>query len=120
MQTDADPGETFPQILARLKDAYGDVSDSEIARRINMSPAAVSLWAQGKRTPRLSAIRAIHAAFPAIPEAELLAAVGRKAPGPLSPDATERLLALFSELTEEQQEIKEIELRAIVEANRKK
>lgn len=120
VQTDQDPGETFPQIIARLKDAYGGLSDSEIARRIGMSPAAVSLWVQGKRTPRPAAIRAIHAAFPAIPEADLHAAVGRQAPGPLSVAAEERLLSLFRELTEEQQEIKEIELRAIVEANRKK
>ncbi|MFI6639992.1 helix-turn-helix domain-containing protein [Streptomyces sp. NPDC050504] len=114
----ADEGETFPQILRRLIAHYDGISGTEIGRRTGMSGAAVSTWLSGKRIPRPDTIRALSAAFPAFSEAELFAAAGRKAPGPLSPAAEERLLELFRGLTKEQQEMKEIEMRALRDANR--
>lgn len=110
--------EDFAQILKRLKSDYG-VSDSEIARRIDVSVSAVNTWVHRKREPRPDAIRALAREFPKFSEDDLFAAAGREAPGPLSPAAEERLLELFRGLTPEQQKIKEIELRALNEANRK-
>ena len=118
METDETPtGEDFAQILKRLKDQYR-VSDSDIARTIGVSVSTVNTWIHRKRTPRDDAIRALAAAYPAFPEAAMFEAAGRKAPGPLSPDAEERILELYRALTPEQQEMSEIQLRALRDANR--
>ncbi|MFF4662005.1 helix-turn-helix domain-containing protein [Streptomyces sp. NPDC001282] len=117
---DATP-EDLAQLLARLKDEY-DVSESEIARRIDVSPATVNNWVRRKRGtgrgPNPEKLRAIAREFPKFSEDEIFTAAGRKTPGPLSPAAEERLLALFRGLTAEQQEMKELELRALNEHNR--
>jgi transcriptional regulator with XRE-family HTH domain len=109
--------EDFAQLLARLKASY-DVSDSELARRIGVSASTVNTWVHRKRVPRDDALRAIAREFPKFTEHELFTAVARKTPGPLSPEREERILELIRGLTAEQQEVKEIELRAINEANR--
>ncbi|MEU2135327.1 helix-turn-helix domain-containing protein [Streptomyces sp. NPDC018352] len=118
---DATTPEDLAQLLARLKDEYG-VSESEIARRINVSAATVNNWVRRKRGtgrgPNPEKLRALHREFPRFSEDEIFAAAGRKTPGPLAPAAEERLLELFRGLTAEQQEIKELELRALNEHNR--
>jgi len=114
---DSSPVEDFAQALAALKDRY-QVNDSEIARRIDVSPATVNSWVHRKRTPRDDAIAKLADAYPEFTVKRLSDAVGRKAPGPLSPAAEERLLELFRGLTEEQQQMKEIEMRALRDSNR--
>ncbi|MFE2930672.1 helix-turn-helix domain-containing protein [Streptomyces sp. NPDC059278] len=118
---DATTPEDLAQLLARLKDEYS-VSESEIARRIDVSPATVNNWIHRKRGtgrgPNREKLRAIAREFPKFSEDEIFAAAGRKTPGPLAPAAEERLLELFRGLTAEQQEIKELELRALNEHNR--
>lgn len=114
---DIPPVEDFAQALAALKDEYR-VSDSDIARTIGVSSAAVGTWVHRKRKPRREAIEALAAAYPKFSRERLFRAADREAPGPLSPDAEARLLDLFRELTAEQQEMKEIEMRAIAERNR--
>ncbi|MFD5697517.1 XRE family transcriptional regulator [Streptomyces lasiicapitis] len=122
MKTDEPPtSETFAQALAELKNEY-DVNDSEVARRLNahgltVSVSAVNTWANAKRTPRPDAIRALAAAFPKYTEERLFAAAGRKAPGPVSREAEERLLELFKGLTKAQQEFTETQMRALNESN---
>lgn len=114
---DAPPTDDLAQLLARLKAEYG-VNDSQIATATGVSPSTVNTWVHRKRQPRPDALRALAAAFPKFTEDEIFAAAGRKTPGPLSPDAEQRLLELFRGLTAEQQEIKELELRALNEHNR--
>lgn len=118
---DATTPEDLAQLLARLKDEYG-VSESEIARRIDVSAATVNNWVRRKRGtgrgPNPEKLRAIAREFPKFSEGEIFAAAGRKTPGSLTPAAEERLLELFRGLTAEQQEIKELELRALNEHNR--
>lgn len=113
--------EDLAQLLARLKSEY-DVNESEIARRIGVAPATVNAWVNRKRGtgrgPNREKLRALASAFPKFSEAEIFKAAGRKAPGPLSPDAQQRLLHLFGELTAEQQRAYEIQMRATVEDNR--
>jgi transcriptional regulator with XRE-family HTH domain len=114
------PTEDLAQLLTRLKDDYG-VSESEIARRISVSPATVNNWVRRKRGtgrgPNPEKLRALHEAFPRFTEAEIFAAAGRKTPGPLAPEAEARLLELFRGLTAEQQEFTETQLRALNEHN---
>lgn len=117
MTTDDAPGEDFAQLLARLRDEYG-VNDSQIATATGVSPSTVSTWNHRRRQPRPDALRALAAAYPKFSEHQIFAAAGRRTPGPLSPSAEERLLELFRGLTAEQQEIKELELRALNEHNR--
>ncbi|MFJ4837115.1 helix-turn-helix domain-containing protein [Streptomyces sp. NPDC088746] len=114
---DATPTEDLAQLLARLKDEYG-VNDSQIATAVGVSVSTVNTWVHRKRQPRPDALRALAAAYPRFTEDQIFAAAGRKTPGPLSPAAEERLLELFRGLTAEQQEIKELELRALNEHNR--
>jgi transcriptional regulator with XRE-family HTH domain len=114
---DTPPVEDFAQALAALKDEY-QVSDSDIARTIGVSSAAVGTWVHRKRKPRREAVVALAGAFPKFPEERLFAALGRETPGPLSPEAEQRLMELFRELTPDQQEMKEVEMRALAERNR--
>lgn len=113
--------EDLAQLLARLKSEY-DVNDSEIARRIGVAPATVNSWVNRKRGtgrgPNRDKLRALAAAFPKFTEDEIFAAAGRATPGPLDPDREARVLEYFRGLTEEQQRAKEIEMRALNEANR--
>ncbi|MFI5809299.1 XRE family transcriptional regulator [Streptomyces sp. NPDC051561] len=113
--------EDLAQLIARLKSEY-DVNDSEIARRIGVSASAISTWVNRKRGtgrgPKPDSLRAMAREFPKFTETEIFAAAGRKVPGPLTPDAETRLLELFRGLTAEQQQIKEVEMRALNEHNR--
>jgi transcriptional regulator with XRE-family HTH domain len=117
---EAERTENLAQLIKRLKDTY-DVTESEIARRIGVAPATVNAWVHQKRGtgrgPNPDKLRALAVAFPKFSEPEIFAAAGRKAPGPLSPDAEERVLQLWRKLTAEQQEMKEIEMRALAERN---
>lgn len=112
--------EDLAQLIKRLKDHY-QVNESQIARAIGAAPATVNAWVNRKRGtgrgPNAEKLRALAAAYPAFTEGEIFAAAGRKTPGPLSPDAEERILALYRGLTAEQQEMKEVEMRALVERN---
>lgn len=110
--------ETFAQLIVRIKDTY-DVSESEIARRLGVSIAAVNNWVHGRRASAQPAtLRKIVEEFPKFTAREVFAAAGRRTPGPLSPDQEERLLAYFRNLTEEQQEAKLVEMQALAEHNR--
>ncbi|MFJ5967949.1 XRE family transcriptional regulator [Streptomyces sp. NPDC093060] len=115
--------EDLAQLLARLKSEY-DVNDSEIARRISVAPATVNAWVHRKRGtgrgPRPDKLRALAAAYPKFTEDEIFAAAGRTTPGPLDADREARVLEYFRLLTEEQQRAKEIEMRALSEANQTK
>lgn len=113
--------EDFAQLIMRLKAEY-KVNESEIARRIDVTPATVNSWVRrtrgGSRGPNRDTLRNIAAAFPKFTEDEIFAAVGRKTPGPLTPDATQRIIDLYAGLTAEQQEMTEVQMRALNEANR--
>lgn len=112
--------ESLAQLITAIRDSYS-VSLSEIARRIDVSPATVSTWASGKRGtgrgPNRDNLRKLSQQFPAFSEDRIFAAAGRQAPGPLSPDAEQRILELYRELTREQQEITETQMRALAERN---
>ena len=117
METESNPPvEDFAQALAALKDEY-QVSDSDIARAIGVSSAAVGTWVHRQKKPRRASVVALAKAYPKFTEERLFAALGRERPGPLAKSSEERLLALFAELTAEQQEMKEIEMRALAERN---
>lgn len=117
METDSTPPvEDFAQALAALKAEY-QVSDRDIARAIGVSSAAVGTWVHRQKKPRRASVVALAQAYPKFTEERLFAALGRERPGPLGKSAEERLFALFAELTAEQQEMKEIEMRALVERN---
>lgn len=119
--TEQAPAEDLAQLINRLKDTYG-VDESEVARKIGVSPATVNAWVHRTRGtgrgPKPETLEKIPVAFPLFSRAEVFAAVGRKTPGPLSPDATARLLAYFEELTADQQRLFETQVRAVVESNR--
>ncbi|MGW4670147.1 helix-turn-helix domain-containing protein [Streptomyces sp. NPDC004324] len=114
---DYPPAEDFAQALAALKAEY-QVNDSEIARSIDVSPATVNSWVHRKRVPRDEAIRKLADRYPRFTRKRLSDAAGRQAPGPLSPEAEARLLELFKGLTEDQQTMAEIQLRALRDSNR--
>lgn len=118
---DPDRSEDLAQLIVALKDQYG-VSESEIARRIGVHVSTVNNWVHRKRGsgrgPNPNTLRKLAETFPAFTVERVFAAAGRKTPGPLSPDARDRLLALFEELTEEQQTLIETQVRAVVEGNR--
>lgn len=109
-------GETFAQVLAELMAEY-KANQSDIARTLDMSPSAVSLWLNGRKTPRDAALRKLAEAYPKYTVQRLTAAAGRKAPAPLTPDRREAVLAAFDRLTEEQQELLLIQARAVADSN---
>jgi transcriptional regulator with XRE-family HTH domain len=113
--------EDFAQLIARIKDTYS-VSDSEIARRIDVSPATVNAWVHrkrgGQRGPAREKLEALALAFPKFSRKEIFEAAKRRAPGPPSPDGEARIQALYRELTTDQQSTIEIQMRALAESNR--
>lgn len=115
--TAAPQPQDFAQLLARLKSERG-IGDSEIARRVGVSVSTVNTWVHRKRRPRREALEALAEAFDDFSREEIFAAADRKTPGPLAPDAEQRILGLIRELTAEQQEFTETQLRALAEGNR--
>jgi transcriptional regulator with XRE-family HTH domain len=113
--------ENFAQLITRIKDLY-KVNEPEIARRLGVHVSTVNNWVHGirgtGRGPKRETLEKIPEAFPKITRVEVFAAAGRKTPGPLAPEANERLLAYFAELTEEQREAKLVEMKALAEHNR--
>jgi len=107
--------ETFAQALAALKDKHG-VTEPNIAKRIGVHVSTVNNWANGKATPRRPLMDALVTQFPDFKE-RLLASVGRKAPGPVSPDIEAELIKDFRELTAEQQRTTRIQVKALRESN---
>jgi transposase len=114
-----DDGEDFAQLLDRLKETYGGLSDSEVARRIDASPATVNLWVHRKRVPGARSLEALAAAFPKFTRDELFASTQRAVPGKLTPDREERILQLIRGLTAEQQDFTEAQLRGLNDANKR-
>ncbi|WP_151480661.1 helix-turn-helix domain-containing protein [Streptomyces albicerus] len=117
MENEEQSAETFAEVLAELMAEY-NASGSDIARAIDGSPSTVSTWLHGKRTPRNDAIRKIADRYPKYSVKRLTDAVGRKAPAPLTPDRRERVLDIFDQLTEEQQEMMLITGKALADSNR--
>ncbi|MER6515174.1 hypothetical protein [Nonomuraea sp. NPDC001636] len=121
VETPAERTENLAQLIEAIEDTY-KVSQSAIARAIDVAPATVNAWKLGKRGssrgPNPEKLRALHEAFPKFTEERIFAAARRAAPGPLDEDAEQRLLDLFRGLTEEQQRAKLIEMRALGEANK--
>ncbi|MFJ9644972.1 XRE family transcriptional regulator [Streptomyces sp. NPDC101206] len=120
MDPEKTAGEDLAQLIKRLKDTYG-VNESQIARAISSSPATVNAWVHRKRGtgrgPSAEKLRALAAAYPKFSEAEVFAAAGRRAPGELSPEASERIMKLIEKLTPEQQDLAEATLRAWAATN---
>ena len=114
---DQERTEDFAQLLARLRDTYG-VTDSEISRRLGVSTGTVNHWTHRRRAPKRDNLQALAREFPKFSEEEIFAAAGRETPGPMSADSEARMLELWRDLTAEQQRAKEIEMRALGEANR--
>ncbi|MDF2705564.1 MAG: hypothetical protein K0R62_1216 [Nonomuraea muscovyensis] len=111
--------ETFAQVIAELMAHYG-VNGSDVARAIGGSPSTVSTWVNGKKVPRDETVRSLAEAYPAFSVQRLSAAAGRKAPAPLAPDARERLMGYLDRLTAEQQEMLEIQAKALADSNKQR
>ncbi|WP_372352604.1 helix-turn-helix domain-containing protein [Streptomyces sp. KL116D] len=109
--------EDFAQVLAELMTEY-KVNGSRVAEAIDVSVSTVNTWLHRKRTPRHDAIVRLSSRYPKYSVKRLSDAAGRKAPGPISPDRAERLLELFQGLTEQQQEVMEIQAKALRDSNR--
>ncbi|MBP5931865.1 helix-turn-helix domain-containing protein [Streptomyces sp. LBUM 1479] len=92
-------------------------SQSDIARAVEMSPSAVSLWLRGKKTPRDDSLAKLAEAYPKFTVQRLTAAAGRRAPAPLTPDRREAVLDIFDRLTQEQQELLLIQAKAVADSN---
>lgn len=112
--------EDLAQLIQRLKDTYG-VSESEIARAIGSGVSTVNSWVNrtrgGGRGPRRQLLEKLAAAYPKFSRDEIFAAAGRRTPGNLSDDTETELRELFAELTEQQQELTLIQMRALRNAN---
>ena len=113
--------ETLAQLIAKLKAEY-QVSEPQIAEAVGVSVSAVNYWASGKRGgtrgPRRKSLEALHDAYPKFSRERIFAAASQFTPGPPDADAEERMLELYRGLTDEQRRMKEIEMRALNEANR--
>jgi transcriptional regulator with XRE-family HTH domain len=105
-------------LITRIKNRH-DVTETEIAKRIGVHVSTVNNWVHRKSTPRPDAIHALAREFPEHTAEEIFTAAGRKAPGPITPDAEQRLLQLFKGLTAQQQELLEIQIRGLVDHNQR-
>ncbi|WP_413102283.1 hypothetical protein [Streptomyces sp. Inha503] len=114
------PDEDLSQLIVWIKDQTGD-SESAIARRIGVSPAAVNQWVHRKRGagrgPRPGNLRKLATEY-GIPEVRVFEAAGRTVPGELAPDRKQRIMNDLETLTAEQQRMIEMQIRAVAEGNR--
>ncbi|TXS21642.1 XRE family transcriptional regulator [Streptomyces sp. ms191] len=109
-------------LIRRIQDQRPQLTQSEIARRIGISPAAVNSWVRRKRGtgrgPNRETLTKLAGVL-GVPESEVFTAAGRKTPGRVAPDREQRIVDAFRELTVEQQEFVEIQIRALVDYNQK-
>lgn len=114
------PDENLPQLIAKLRAEY-DVNEPQIAAAIGVHVSTVNTWASGKRGgkrgPRREHLQALADKFPKFTPERIFAAAKRQAPGPPDEDAEARVLAIYRELTEEQQRMSEIQMRALRDSN---
>ncbi|MCC9307747.1 helix-turn-helix domain-containing protein [Kitasatospora sp. RB6PN24] len=104
--------ETLPQLIRRVQDARPELTQTEIARRAGVSVAAVNTWVNGARMPSRKSCDKLADAL-SEPRERVFAAANRRVPGPLAPDAEERILALYRRLTADEQRIVERQLAAL-------
>lgn len=112
MNTVDEGGETLAQLIRRVQDKHPDLTQTEIARRAGVSVSAVNTWANGSRIPSRRSCDKLADAL-GEPRERVFAAANRRTPGPLSPDAEERLLELYRRLTVEEQRFVERQLMAL-------
>ena len=112
--------EDLSALIRRVQDQRPQLNQSEIARRIGVSPAAVSSWIRRKRGtgrgPNRETLVKLAEVL-GVSEQTVFDAAGRKTPGPVTRDREQRILELFKSLTVEQQEIIEIQMRALIDHN---
>ena len=121
MADDQERTEDLAQLLARLKSTHG-VNNSEIARRIGVSPAAVSSWLNRTRGtargPGQDNLIALHEAFPDFTRDEIFRAARRQSPGDVPPEGKQRVMEIYERLTAEQQKSFEAQMLAVDQLNR--
>ncbi|MFE6866057.1 helix-turn-helix transcriptional regulator [Kitasatospora sp. NPDC057692] len=116
MNTVDESGETLPQLIRRVQEQDPSLTQSEIARRAGVSVSAVNTWVNGERVPSRRSCDKLADAL-GEPRERVFAAAGRRAPGPLTPDAEERVLELYRRLTAEEQRLIERQLAALAAAD---
>jgi transcriptional regulator with XRE-family HTH domain len=107
-----DEGETLAQLIRRVQDRHPDLTQTEIAKRAGVSVSAVNTWVHGSRTPSRKSCDKIADAL-GVDRDLVFAAAKRRTPGPLSPNAEERILGLYRRLSAEEQRIVERQLMAL-------
>lgn len=112
MGMDTVEGETLAQLIRRVQDERPELTQTEIARRVGVSVSAVNTWVNSARVPSRKSCDKIADAL-GIDRERVFAAAKRRAPGPLSPDAEERILELYRRLSAEEQRIVERQLVAL-------
>ncbi len=112
MNTVDESGETLPQLIRRVQGDRPELTQTEIARRAGVSISAVNTWALGTRVPSRKSCDKLAEAL-GEPRERVFAAANRRTPGPLTPDAEERMLTLYRRLTAEQQRFVERQLAAL-------
>lgn len=110
---DARPDDTLSSLLQRVFAEHPELTQKEVADRAGISKGTLNTWVLGTRggAGRLNsqALRALANALPReYTVAQVFAAAGRRAPGPLNTERRDKLVGAFSELTERQQ-------RAVIE-----
>jgi transcriptional regulator with XRE-family HTH domain len=107
-------------MLRRVMGEKG-LSQTEIARRTGVSVSIVSAWVNrtrgGKRGPNREKLERLAEAI-GEPRHMVFAAAARPVPGPVTPDRRQAVLEVFAELTEQQQQDKLLEMKALAERNR--
>lgn len=112
MDTVDEGGETLAQLIRRVQDSRPELTQSEIARRAGVSVSAVNTWANGIRIPSRRSCDKLADAL-SEPRERVFAAANRRTPGPLAPEAEQRILELYRKLTTEEQRIVERQLVAL-------
>lgn len=107
-----DSPETLPQLIRRVQDARPELTQTEIARRMGVSISAVNTWANGTRVPRRPMLEKLAETL-GEPRERVFVAANRRTPGPLSPDAEQRIISLYRRLTAEEQRVIERQMVAL-------
>lgn len=118
-RAEGESGEDLSQLIRRVM-SERTIAQRDVARLTGIHESTISAWirrTRGSRRPRPEYMEMLADGL-GLTRDEVYAAAGRTVPGRLTPDAEARVLAIFRDLTAEQQRMFELQMEAVREGNR--
>jgi transcriptional regulator with XRE-family HTH domain len=96
--------ETLSALLKRALDGTPGLTQRGLAERAGIPNSTLGAWITGRRVPKNTPeakdqLRALAEHLPGVTVRELFESIGQQVPGALAPEAEERMLAMYRNLS---------------------